>query len=288
MKCKMIEESILPITRACHTLGVRRRSFYGWKNRTASTDADIDLRQLLHEIAMEFPKYGYRRMTHSLWRMGRQVNHKKILRLMQEEKLTCRRKKTFKPVTTQSNHGLAVYPNLVKNIDITGPNQVWVGDITYIWLLREFVYLSAIIDLFSRKCVGWSLSRNVDTKLASDALLMAMEERSHFGFSSLIHHSDRGVQYASAAYVQLLVQQGIRISMSSKGNAYDNAYAESFMKTLKVEEVYLKEYETLNDAYNDIKHFIEEVYNKKRLHSGIGYMPPDEYEKEVLNNCIKT
>ena len=202
---------------------------------------------------------------------------------MREEKLLCRRKKRFKPITTQSNHGLSVYPNLVKDVVVTTLNQVWVADITYIHLPREFVYLAVILDLCSRKCIGWGLGRSIDTQLALEALNRAIAARQHLGFAGLIHHSDRGVQYASQAYIDQLAAHGIAISMSGKGNAYDNAFAESFMKTLKVEEVYINEYATFDDAYTNIKLFIDMVYNEKRLHSGIGYTSPVKFEQEVLN-----
>ena len=185
-------------------------------------------------------------------------------------------------MTTDSDHNYNIYPNLIKGIEVTGLNQVWVGDITYVQLLQGFVYLAAIIDIFSRKCIGWALGRNIDTLLVLEALNMAIRNRKHLGLNGLIHHSDRGVQYASNEYVDLLVQNGIRISMSASGNPYDNAFAESFNKTIKVEEVYINEYETFEDALKNIKHFIEVVYNKKRLHSSIGYVPPEEFEKGVL------
>jgi len=202
---------------------------------------------------------------------------------MLSENLLCRRKKAFKPVTTQSNHNFEVYPNLIENIQVTGLNQIWVSDITYIHLMKSFVYLAVIIDLFSRKCIGWHLSNDIDTYLSLNALDMAIAARQQLGFDSLIHHSDRGVQYASNDYIQKLEEFGIKISMSRSGNPYDNAFAESFMKTLKVEEVYMNEYETFEDALKNIQRFIEEVYNEKRLHSSIGYMSPNKFEKEVLN-----
>jgi transposase InsO family protein len=158
-----------------------------------------------------------------------------------------------------------------------------VSDITYIYLPLGFAYLAAILDIFSRKCIGWCLGKNIDAQLTLDALDMAIVARKHLGLSETIHHSDRGVQYASQAYTDRLKEFGIVISMSGKGNAYDNAFAESFIKTLKVEEVYINEYETFEEAYANIKHFIELVYNEKRLHSSIGYVPPNEFENEVLN-----
>lgn len=282
----MISNSDLPASHACDALCFSRPTYYRLKNQK-TTDRNKDLRSIMHEISLEFPRYGYRRMTKELCRRDNIVNHKKVLRLMQEEKLACKKKKTYRPVTTQSNHGLAIYPNLVKDLVVTLPNQVWISDITYIRLAREFVYLAVILDLFSRKCVGWALSRNIDAQLTLDALNMAIKERKHLGLIGLIHHSDRGVQYVSSLYVERLEEEDIKISMSRKGNVYDNAWAESFMKTLKVEEVYMNEYETFDDVYINIKQFIEEVYNEKRLHSSIGYLPPNEYEKEVLNSSIE-
>jgi len=166
---------------------------------------------------------------------------------------------------------------------LTGINQLWVADITYVHLLHECVYLAVIIDVYSRKCIGWELSRRIDAELVLNALDMAIDARLEFGISGLTHHSDHGVQYACDEYVNRLNELGIRISMSRRGNPYDNAFAESFMKTLKVEEVYLKEYKTFDEAYNNIKQFIEVVYNNKRLHSSIGYLPPVEFEAKVLN-----
>ena len=278
----MIEQSQLPITHACDALALSKPTYYRWRIRQEK-DHDTALRPVMHEIALEFPFYGYRRVTKELHHRGERINHKRVLRLMREEELLCRRKKRFKPITTQSNHGLAVYPNLVKDVAVTRLNQIWVADITYIHLQREFVYLAVILDLFSRKCIGWGLSRSIDTQLALEALRRAIAARQNLGFAGLIHHSDRGVQYASQAYVDQLAAKGISISMSSTGNAYDNAFAESFMKTLKVEEVYINEYATFDEAYANIKQFIDRVYNEKRLHSSIGYKSPAKFEQEVLN-----
>ena len=201
---------------------------------------------------------------------------------MKQENLVCRRKNVFKPVTTMSNHNCRIYPNLAKGLIVTGLNQLWVADITYIRLPEGFAYLATIMDRFSRKCIGWSLRREIDTILTLDALDMAIKKRWKIGFLNLIHHSDQGVQYASDAYIERLNQFDIKISMSRRGNPYDNAFAESFNKTLKIEEVYINEYETFEDAFKNIKHFIELVYNKKRLHSSIGYVPPEEFERGVL------
>jgi len=277
----MISESGFPIKHICDIDTITRPTFYRWRDKT-ELDSDKELRKIIHEIALEFQRYGYRRITAELHRRNISVNSKRVRRIMKEEKLIYKQKKRFKPATTNSNHSYKIYPNLTKGIEVTGLNQVWVADITYVFLTKEFVYLAAILDVFSRRCIGWCLSRNIDTQLTLNALNMAIANRKPLGFG-LIHHSDRGVQYASTAYVEMLNKHGIKISMSGKGNAYDNAFAESFMKTLKVEEVYLNEYNTFEEAYRNIEQFIEEVYNKKRLHSGIGYLPPEEFEQEILN-----
>jgi transposase InsO family protein len=224
-------------------------------------------------------------MTAELQNRGFEVNRKRVLRLMQQESLLCK-KKRFKPVTTDSSHGLPVYPNLLKNAEINGLNQVWASDITYVQLLHEHIYLAVILDLYSRKCIGWELSRNIDSQLAMNALDRAIENRWSESTQGLVHHSDQGVQYASHDYVDCLKEHSILISMSRKGNPYDNAFAESFIKTLKVEEVYLNEYGTFEDAYSNIWRFIEKVYNKKRLHSSLGYRSPEQFEVEVALNTV--
>ena len=281
----MIETASIPIEKACRAFDVSRQGFYKWKRHEPVQNNDGKVLEAIQRIAQEFVRYGYRRMTKELHRQGQQINHKKVYRVMKINNLLVRRKK-FMPITTQSGHGLQVYPNLAKDLAVTKLNQLWVSDITYIYLPLGFAYLAAILDIFSRKCVGWCLGINIDTYLTLNALNMAIASRQHLGFSGMIHHSDRGVQYASHAYIDRLNELGISISMSGKGNAYDNAFAESFMKTLKVEEVYIKEYETFEDAYTNIRDFIELVYNEKRLHSSIGYVPPAEFEAEVLNKIV--
>jgi putative transposase len=290
----MIRDSLsdgsqLSIAQSCRALGVSRSGYFNWRKQSElaliANENDIDLRDEIQKIALEFTRYGYRRVTKELNNRGYVANHKHVLRLMQEDNLLCLKKK-FKPVTTDSSHGLPIYPNLLKKIEISGPNQVWASDITYIRLLHEHIYLAVIIDLFSRKCIGWELSRNLDDQLTLNALAKALQNREAQSLRSLIHHSDQGVQYASGDYINCLKEHGIQISMSRKGNPYDNAFAESFIKTLKYEEVYLNEYETFEDAFKNIWNFIEKVYNKKRLHSSLGYKSPEQFELEAVLNTF--
>ncbi len=276
----------LSISQSCRSLEVSRSGYSYWLNRPESVPyEDIDLRNQIQEIALEFPGYGYRRITAELQNRGYRINHKRVLRLMREDNLLCLKKK-FKPVTTDSSHGLPVYPNLLKSTTITGLNQVWAADITYVQLMHENIYLAVILDLSSRKCVGWDLSRNMGSQLVKNALDRALKSRWTESIQGLIHHSDQGVPYASKDYVDCLRKHNIKISMSRKGNPYDNAFAESFIKTLKCEEVYLNEYETFEDAFRNIRHFIETVYNRKRLHSALGYRSPDRFESEVALNTV--
>lgn len=257
-------------------LNVARSTFYykeGGSLQKQKEDADI--RDRIEKIVVEHGRYGYRRVTAQLKRNGVTVNKKRVQRLMQEEGLVCKIKKKW-VTTTDSNHNYHVYPNLLKGAEVTGVNQAWVADITYIRILTAFVYLAVILDAFSRKVVGWAISLKIDTELTRAALRMAIETRRPP--EGCIHHSDRGVQYAAHEYVDDLNTAGMKISMSRKGNPYDNAQAESFMKTLKQEEVYLWDYETLEDVKERIPYFIEDVYNEIRLHSALGYCPPNEYE----------
>lgn len=284
----MIQQTTLPIGKASSILGLSRRSYYKWKHSKPIIKNNKKIFKEIHKIAFEFPKYGYRRITKELQRRNMLVNHKKVLEIMRNEKLLVVKKK-FTPKTTQSNHSFQKYPNLTENFILTAINQIYVSDITYIRLLQEFVYLAIIMDLFSRRCIGWALSRNPDTQLTLQALNMAIKIRGEENVKNCIHHSDHGVQYASDKYVERLAELGILPSMGEKGYSYDNAFAESFFKTLKNEEVWMNEYETIEDVYRDIKHFIEKIYNKKRLHSSIGYKPPIEYEKQQeLNTSIGT
>ncbi len=263
-----------------------RRTYY---YKSKSKPSDNALIKRIENICLEFPRYGYRRITQQLKREGWVINHKKVARIMREKGWSCRPRKKKWVRTTDSNHEHKVYPNLIQGRVTDGINQVWVADITYIHILTGFVYLAVIIDIYSRKAVGYALSRNIDTQLTLDALRMAIHERKPA--PGCIHHSDRGVQYASQNYVKELNFNKFEISMSRKGNPYDNAYAESFMKTLKSEEVHLWEYRAIEDVYNRIPFFIEDVYNQKRLHSAIGYRPPCEFEmmlKLTQNPCQST
>jgi len=234
------------------------------------------LRADIESICSEFPAYGYRRVTHELRRRGILVNHKRVANLMREEALCARTVRRFL-ITTDSNHAEPIYPNLARWFCPTGTNQLWVADITYVRLRIEFIFLAVILDAWSRKVVGYALGRWLDTRLPLAALEAAIQSRRPA--PGLVHHSDRGCQYASRAYRECLAAHGIHGSMSRKGNPYDNAQAESFMKTLKHEEVLLFDYDTLQDAIDRIPHFIEEIYNRKRLHSSLGYMPPEEFEE---------
>ena len=266
---------------AAVALPMSRATCYRLQSGVAAANDDTELRDHVQQIALEWPSYGYRRVTQELQRRGITVNHKRVLRLMREDNLLCLRKKSFVR-TTDSRHALGVYPNLVPDLPLTSINQLWVSDITYIRLLREFVYLAVILDAFSRRCVGWALEHYLETELALSALRMALATREVA--PGLVHHSDQGVQYASLDYTNLLKEQGVRISMSRRGRTYDNAQAESFIKTLKYEEVYLFEYESINEARWRIKHFIESVYNQERLHSAIGSVPPAEFEQQLCQS----
>ena len=269
------QSSALSVRQLCEVLAVNRAWYYAGGARTLETEAEVEVRDAIEAILLEFPGYGYRRVTHALQRQGYSVNHKRVLRIMRQASLLCHLKRAWVP-TTDSQHSLPTYPNLLGEAVLTAPNQAWVADITYIRLPTRFVYLAAVLDAYSRYCVGWQLSTMIDSQLALDALNRALACRSVQ--PGWIHHSDRGVPYASHAYVERLLSVEGRVSMSAKGNPYDNAKAESFFKTLKYEEVYLHDYRTLDEALTHIGAFIQEVYNAKRLHSSLGYVPPIEFE----------
>jgi putative transposase len=265
----------LSLRQLCGWLGVSRSWYYACPSAEVRAERDVALRAAIEDIILELPGYGYRRVTYALQREGWQVNHKRVLRVMRQESLLCQLKRRF-VMTTDATHSSTTYPNLLATTTLTAPDQAWVADITYVRLPTTFVYLACLLDAYSRRCVGWKLSRQIDTRLTLDALAVALAQRQPT--LGLIHHSDRGVQYASLAYVVRLEQAGARVSMSAKGIPYDNAKAESFFKTLKREEVYLKDYQTFAEAEANLGHFIEAVYNVKRLHSSLGYLPPVEFE----------
>ena len=252
----------------------RSTYYYHCRGQEEKLKQDADLRDKIEEIVLEFPGYGYRRVTHELRRRGLMVNHKRVLRIMRQEGLLCRKKRWFK-VTTDSRHHFRVYPNLLKDIELSGIGQAWVADITYIRLLYP-PRRTAILDAYSRRVVGWALGRTLTAQLTLTALRSALSFRKPP--PGCIHHSDRGVQYACDDYVKALEQAGLRPSMSAKGNPYSNAKIESFFKTLKQEEVYIYEYRNFREVKERIAYFLEVVYNWKRLHSALGYLPPAEYE----------
>ena len=258
---------------------VSRSGFYRFNaNPETGPDKDMDLRDAIQRIALEWPSYGRPRITAELRRRGWTVNPKRVHRLLREDNLLCVRKRKF-IVTTDSNHGRKVYPNLARGLVLTGVDQLWRADITYVRLREEFVFLAVILDAFSRRVIGWALDRNMEDELTLTALRMALSRRSIR--PGLVHHSDRGSQYASKDYTDLLKANQIDISMSRKGNPWDNAACESFMKTLKYEEVLRNEYRDLAEAFASIPEFLEKVYNQKRLHSALGYLPPVEFEAQL-------
>jgi putative transposase len=256
---------------------VSRSGFYRFdENAEPGPDPHMDLRDDIQRIALAWPSYGRPRITAELRHQGWTVNPKLVYRLMREDNLLCVRKRKF-VVTTDSNHTRKVYPNLARDMILTATDQLWRADITYIRLRDEFVFLAVILDAYSRRVIGWALDRTMEDSLTLTALRMALSRR--VVEAGLTHHSDRGSQYASNDYTDLLKANGIAISMSRKGNPWDNAACESFMKTLKYEEVLRNEYRDLAEARASIREFLEKVYNQKRLHSALGYLPPAAFER---------
>ncbi len=267
----------LSIERMCGLVSVSRATYYRqWRDRAPRTE-ETALRHELQRLAIGHRHYGYRRITALIRREGWAVNHKRVLRLMRTDNLLCLRRRAFVPATTDSRHEWRVVANLARGIRPTGVDQLWVADITYLRLLEEFAFLAVVLDAFSRRVVGWAVEVHLKATLALAALQMALAARRPVS-GSLIHHSDRGVQYACADYSSLLAAHGIQPSMSRIGSPYDNAKAESFMKTLKQEEVDGRAYRDADEARRSIGTFIEEVYNHQRLHSALGYRAPEEFE----------
>ena len=269
----------LSIERMCELARVSRASFYRSLMERRPTEEETEVRSAIQQIALEHRRrYGYRRICAELRRRGMAVNHKRVLRMMRKDNLLALRRRRF-VVTTDSNHRFEVYLNLARRMKLTGIDQLWVADITYIRLKAEFVYLAVILDAFSRKVVGWALDRTLASRLTVAALERAIAQRRPR--PGLVHHSDRGLQYARGDYVAILEKYGIVPSMSRPANPYDNASCESFMKTLKREEIYANKYDTLEHLRANIEEFIEQYYNRQRLHSALGYRSPEEFERQT-------
>jgi len=269
----------LSIERMCQLAGVSRAGFYRSLHERAPVEEEMQARSAIQEIAVEHRRrYGYRRITAELRRRGMQVNHKRVLRMLSEDNLLAVRRRGF-VATTDSDHRFQVYLNLASRMELTGINQLWVSDITYIRLKKEFVYLAVVLDAFSRKVVGWALGRTLAARLPIAALEKAIVERQPP--PGLVHHSDRGVQYACGDYAQVLQRYQMTPSMSRAGNPFDNASCESFMKTFKQEEIYANDYRDMEHLRENIEEFIEQYYNRRRLHSALGYRPPEEFERDA-------
>jgi len=275
-----LPQGVLTVERMCALAGVSRAGYYRHWRASLPRQEETGVRDAIQRLALAHRHYGYRRIAAQLRREGLAVNRKRVLRLMREDNLLCLRIRPFVPVTTDSRHDWRVVPNLARGLVLTGLDQLWVADITYVHLLEEFAYLAVVLDAFSRRVVGWTLASHLQASLAVAALTMALAARRP-AHGSLIHHSDRGVQYACGDYTALLEAHGIQASMSRVANPYDNAKAESFMKTLKQEEIDGRAYRDADEARQAIGRFIEEIYNRQRLHSALDYRPPAEFEANL-------
>jgi putative transposase len=271
--------SVMDVERLCALAGVSRASYYRRWAASSPRAEETELRDLIQRLALDNRYYGYRRITELVRRQGWAANPKRVSRIMRQDNLLCLRRPIFRPATTNSRHDWRVWPNLARRLEPMAVNQLWVADITYVRLGEAFVYLAVILDAFSRKVVGWAMADHLRAELAIEALEMALETRDVIR-GGLVHHSDRGVQYACGDYIERLEAVGILPSMSRAGCPYDNAMAESFMKTLKVEEVDGRAYRDLEEARTHIGAFIEAVYNRQRLHSALVYLSPDEFEED--------
>jgi putative transposase len=267
----------LRVERMCRLAGVSRAGYYRHWAASAPRQEETAIRDAVQRTALANRRYGYRRITQELHRAGLLVNHKRVLRLMRKDNLLCLRRRPFVPITTDSRHEWRVVANLARGLVLSGLDQLWVADITYVRLQEEFAFLAVVLDAYSRRVVGWALEAHLRASLTITALQMALQTRRPAP-GSLIHHSDRGVQYACREYTCLLEAHDIQPSMSRIGNPYDNAKAESFMKTLKQEEVDGRAYRDVRHAREAIGSFIEDIYNRRRLHSALAYRPPVEFE----------
>jgi transposase InsO family protein len=259
---------------------VSRAGFYRTWEESEPRRAETELRDRIQKLSLAYPQHGSRRIAKLLSAEGQAVNRKRVQRLMREDNLLVLRKRRY-VVTTDARHTYAVYPNLAGGIEATAANQLWVADITYVRLRESFIYLAVILDAWSRRVVGWSLAETLTADLALAALEMALKDRAVT--PGIVHHSDRGVQYCSQRYTDKLRDYQFQISMSRAGNPYDNALAESFMRTLKCEEVYLAEYRDAEDAHQRISRFLDDYYNRRRLHSSLGYRTPEAYERKAAD-----